>query len=551
MIGILRKYQQSLWWIVAIVVIASVLVFFQPGQGGARGALNRNLPTLYGKPLLPEQVQEADRQARLAAIVRFGGEDSPEARKAGFNHVQETYQRLLLKAKIRDLGIRVDDAAVANWIRENLKDPKTGALDYTGFINRVLVPRNYSAVEFEEYIRQDLSLRHLIDVVGVSAELVTPREAEGDFRQEYEQASASIVIVSSSNYLAGISSETPVLQQFFTNHLGEYRIPERFVVSYVRWEGTNYLATAEAEMEKIPGIAGKLEQYYTERGADTFKDENGAVLTKEAALNMIRKQSALAEANRAASAAARDFANELYAMEPAAADNLAKLAEKKGLHLSQSAPFTEFGVVQGLEDFPRLGQDVAKLTPEQPFSRPLEGARGAIVVSLQGRLPFEIPPFSSVENRVRDDHRRFAAREAARNAGMAFAAAVTNGLAHGGNFRELADASKLTTIDLSPFSIASDSIVGLPENINPNQVKDTVFNLKPGTSSRFVPTADGGFIAFLKALNPVEESLVKAGLNSYVEDIRRRRRQEVIEAWLRHEMQSSGLGAILKDQGSL
>jgi hypothetical protein len=97
MIRSLRKYQQGFLWVAAIVVITSLLAFFKPGQFSSQGGGLRSYGTMYGKPLKAEQVQEASRQAKLAAIVRFGGEDTQEARRARFNLEQETLQRLLLR----------------------------------------------------------------------------------------------------------------------------------------------------------------------------------------------------------------------------------------------------------------------------------------------------------------------------------------------------------------------------------------------------------------------------------------------------------------------
>ncbi len=550
MIGILRKHQQALLWVVAVVVISSFLVFFNPGQSSSRDSVRRSYGTLYGKPLKGDEVREANRQAVLASIVRFGGPDTKEAKRARFNLNQETYQRLLLRAKTKELGIQVDDKAVATWIRENLKDPKTGVVNYKAFVDRVLTPKDFTSADFEEYVRQDLALRHLIDVLGVSAGLITPREAEAEFRRENEQARASLVVFAASNYVSGVKLDSVSLHQFYTNQLPNYRIPERVVVNYVYWESSNYLAKAETQMGQISGLATKIEQFYNERGADAFKDENGTVLAKEPALALIRRQSAMAEAAKLSEASAREFANELYAIEPVKAENIVLLAAKKGLIIHKSEPFATSGVAPGLEDLANLGSEVAKLTPEQPFSIPVSGLSGTVVAALASKIPSEVPPFEAVESRIREDKKRFDSREAARNAATSFAISLTNGLAQGKTLAEIAAAEKQHVTELAPFSLSSESIADLSPSLNISQIKDTVFNLKPGTASRVVTTFDGGFVAFLKSIDPIDSSVVKAGLNSFTEEIRQRRRQEIIEAWLRNEFQVSGLSALMKDRGN-
>lgn len=550
MIGTLRKYQQTLWWVVAIVVISSFLVFFNPGQSGSREPARRSYGTVYGRPLRLDEIQEAGRQAQIAAIVRFGGPDSPEALKARFNLNQETCNRLLFREKIQDLGIQVDDASVARWIRENLKDPKTGTVNYTAFLENVLGPKGFTGAEFESYVRSDLALRQLVDVVGVAADVLTPREAESEFRRENEQARASLVTFSATNFLSSIKLDDASLRQFFTNQLANYRIPERATIAYVRWDSSNHLAKAEAKIALESSLPARLEQFYNEKGPENFRDPVGTAMTKEAALAMLRQQVVLGEASRFTMTNALEFANELYAMEPMKAENLSQLAIRKGLKVIQSPPFTESAAPEGLEDLQTLGREVAKLTAEQPFSTPISGLNGTIVAVLTSRLPPEVPTFESVESRLRDDKRRFDTREAARNAGMAFANSVTNGLAHGKSFMEMAAAQKYAVTDLPPFSLTSESVPGLSAGLNISQIKDTVFNLKPGTASRFVSTFDGGWVAFLKSIDPVDDALVTAGLNSFQAEVRQRRKQEILNSWLQHEFQASGLSALLKDRSA-
>lgn len=549
MFGTIRKHQQWLWVVIIAAIIVSFVAFFSPAQnslGGLTGG-GGNFGTLYGQPITRERLSGFARQAQLFGRLRFGeAADSPQARQMGFDPNSLMYQRLLLDAKVKQFGITASDAAVADWINQNLpKDPKTGTLNYDAFISNNVTRWNFTEGEFQEFARQEAAQRQLRDVVAVAGQLMTPREAEAEFRRENEQAIASAVFFSSTNYLAAVNAEPAALLQFFTNRIADYRIPERTVISYVRWDAASYLTNAEAEIAKVPDLTTKMENAYQERGAENFKDADGKMQSKAVALAEMRKQATEVRALSEAMRAARDFANELYAVEPAKPSNLDVVAAKYRLTVQESLPFSEFGSAPGLENATALVREAVRLTADQPFTKPVESVKSVYLAALQRKLPSETPAFESVRSRVTADYRRTKSQEAARAAGEAFAASVAGGK----SFAETAAAMKTKTVDLAPLSLVTQSLPGLDPRVNLSQVKDAAFGLKPGTASHFVQSIDGGFVLFLKERRPVDNAIVKSGLNSYLEEQRRQRQDEAFGQWFQLEFKKSGLEALLKKKG--
>ena len=553
MFGTIRKHQQWLWIVIIAAIIVSFVIYFGPGQpslSGLTGGGQGEFGSFNGKPLTRETLGAFARQAQLAGRLRFGDQvDSPQVRQMGFDVNREMYQRLFVDAKLKEFHIVVSDDAVARWIRQNLKDAKTGAVDYDGFIER-LKRFSFTEAEFQRYVRHELGVEHLREVVGVAGQLVTPREAETEFRQENEQAVASAVFFASSNHLAAVGLEPAALSQFFTNRLAAYRIPERTVISYVKWAVTsNHLAAAEATVKQLPDFASRLEAVYQQRGADAFRDKSGNPMAKEAALEEIRRLSIDSQALSLAASEARDFANELYAMEPVKAENLAALAAKRGLTAQDSEPFSGFGSVPGFEDAPELTREAAKLTADQPFTtKPIPGDKAVYLAALRRKVPSEVPAFESVRARVTEDYRRAEALKLARAAGEAFALAATNAVAQGKAFTAVAEEQKAVVTELPPFSLVTTALPGLDPRVGVSVVKDTAFSLKPGAVSRFIASGDGGFVLFLKERRPVDEATVKAGLAGHLETQRRQRQDEAFQDWFRQEFQKSGLAALLKNR---
>jgi len=538
MFGTIRKHQQWLWVVIITAVIISFVVYFTPNQGpgnGNRG--NQQLGTIDGKSVDDQQIRSALSQAKLSGFLRYGEAfQSGRAEQMGFNLKQETMQRLFLGIRLKEAGIQVSDDAVAVWIREYLKDPKTGVVNFDAFLKNALQPSGFSESEFFEFVRYEVGMQELERVVGITGQLVTPQEAEATFRRDNETLTVSLVAFSSSNYLASVAINDAKLGEFFTNRLANYRIPERVTLSFVRFPSTNFTATAEAEIAARPNFTNELEQVYSQRGADAFRDPTGAPMSKDAALAKIREVTIQQRSVQLAAQQANEFANELYQMEPATPANLAALAAKKGLSIQQTPPFADSERAPGLDDINpnAIAQALSKATPSQPFLTPLAGQQGVVVSAVTGRTPSSVPSLDAVRAQVENDYKTSTSTEAARNAGRAFQASAT-----GKSFADAAKAASLTPVEFS-FSPSSPSIPGLDGRVNPSQVKAAAGRLSPGGVGEFVPTFDGGFILALRERKAPAEDLVKSGAGSFLGELRQQREREAFNTWFLTEYQKSG-----------
>ena len=547
MFGTIRKHQQWLWVVIITAVIISFVLYFSPNQRSDNASLgSREIGTIDGKSVDDQQVRSALSQAKLSGFLRYGEAFvSGRAEQMGFNLKQETMQRLFLGMRLKEAGVQVSDDAVAVWIREYLKDPKTGVVNFDAFLKNTLQPSGFSESEFFDFIRYEVGMQELERVVGITGQLVTPQEAEATFRRDNETLTVSLVAFSSSNHLAGVAMNDAKLGEFFTNRLANYRIPERVALSFVRFPATNFTATAEAEIAARPNFTNELEQVYTQRGADAFRDPAGAPMSKDAALAKIREVTIQQRSVQLAAQQANEFANELYQIEPATPANLAALAAKKGLSIQQTPPFADSERAPGLDDINpnALAQALSKVTPTQPFLTPLAGQQGVVVGAVTGRTPSSVPSLDTVRAQVENDYKTSASTEAARNAGRAFQASAT-----GKSFADAAKAASLSPIEFS-FSPSSPSIPGLDGRINPSQVKIAAGRLSPGGVGEFVPTFDGGFILALRERKAPAEDLVKSGVGSFLGELRQQREREAFNTWFLTEYQKSGASQLAERIG--
>lgn len=544
MIGTIRKHSQWLWGLIVVAVILSFVIWSDARGGRASFDLGgANFGRIYGKPITRDQIIKASEAAQIDDIMRGGRASSQgdERRRA---------ELLFLHAKIKEFGIEVSDEAVGAYLRENYKDSATGQFNYDVLIRNLEQRTRISERQFIEYIRQQVAIQHLIEVVGSASKLVTPREAEAEYRRENEQYVTSAAMFSISNRLASVVVDPAALGMFYTNRIAYYRVPERSVLVYARFDATNNLAAAEVEMTKDQAFSNRFEQFYTQRGADSFRDETDKVMSKEAAFRKVREENvgqiSLAIARQAASV----FNDELAKLTNVSPTSFAMVAAKLNVPLRSTPPFRQGERIAGLEEISTLPQRVAALDAETPYTEPLDGRDYVVIPMLQTKLPPETPSFESIRERVIQDYRLDRARASAREAGEKFYAAAVAGLASGKRFNDIASAENVLVAPLPAFSIASQTIPGLDPRLNLYSVKNIAFALKPNEVGRYTETSDGGFVLHLQQKVPVSDETLKTSLAAALTESRQQRNMAVFQTWFSAEFQKSGLAAAAKPEAA-
>ena len=537
MFGTIRRHQTWLWVVISTLTIISFVYYFGPqskvsqGRGGAA-----NLGTINGERITPEEYDQTRREVYLRYFFMSGTFPNEESRKMGFDESRDTYYRLLFIHKQKDLGIHVGDDTIERTAR-NMLHPlqKANINSPAAFVKQILEPRGFQWDDFERFVRHELGIQELISTVGLSGKLVTPREAKGLYEREHEELATEAVFASASNYLASVTATPEAISQYYSNHVANYRIPERLQVSYVEYVLTNFLAEANEEMAKMTNIDQRLEAVYQQRGTNYYREAKSPQEAKEKIREEMRKELMAMAANKKAG----PFANELFDKEPVRAQNLAALAEEKGLTLKVTAPFD-------LEDGPKdikVSGDFAKkafgLSPtNEPYAGPLLGDEALYVIAFDKRIPSEIPPLDQIRERVTADYKNDQARSLARQAGQALYATLTNGMAQGKTFSNICAEAKFQATELPPFSLSTRAVPQAEEHISLNGrggLKEIAFSTQPGKLSNFQPTTEGGFILYVKSKLPLDQAKMNADLPSFVESVRQTRQSEAFNEWFRRQ----------------
>lgn len=529
MIGSIRKHSAWLWWVVAGLTIISFVWWGTNTQTRTGGGRNAGFGTIYGKPVTTESYSAAQREFFIFYWLHNG--EFPD-KNPNFNKTElerETYVRLMLAEKAKALGIHVSDEAAATAASELLRGRNGQVMPLSQFVERNLKPEGLDSLDFQRFVRDDLIIQQLVQTLGLTGALVPPQEAAQIYDREHQEISAQAVFFSASNYLAMVAVAPAVVGQFYTNNMAAYRVPDRVQINYLQYDLTNFLAAAEQKAGKT-NLTAQADAYYAQH-PDAVPDAKTPAEAKAKIRDGMLRQAAGA----AAVEQAKQFVTELFAMDPVAPENLVTLAQKKGLAVHTTAPFTE---TDGPEEFPapaELTKTAFKLNADSPFSKPIAGAEAVYVIGLAKQLPSAVLPFDQVRERVVQDFKNYEAADKARAAGTNFYATVAAQLAAGKTFAQAALAAGQSPQALKPFSLSSVEVPEAAGHAAVEQIKQAAFTTPAGRMSQFVPTEDGGFVMFVQAVLPVDEAVKSAALTKFLSQFRRSRENEAFNLWLQSE----------------
>jgi hypothetical protein len=243
----------------------------------------------------------------------------------------------------------------------------------------------------------------------------------------------------------------------------------------------------------------------------------------------------VAESNALASA--KSLYNEVANKQTNYLENLAAAAKSKGVEVKVTKPFDkEYGPSEI-----NLGGNYPissffDLTPDEPMvPSPVPGVDGAYVMALNKFIPSRIPPLSEIKSRVEDDYKLAQALRIAQVNGQSFAQTVTNELAHGKTFAQTCAATRLTPVEVAPFSRATTRLPEVEDRADVNEFKNVAFSTPVGGVSRFIePTREnpeGGFVLHVKQRLPIDEAKMKTQLPEFSNAVRERRQNEAFNIW--------------------
>ena len=541
MFGSFRKHQKWIWILGIIIIIPSFVIFFTPDVDLTFSGRDDSYDfgSIDGRKINRQEFGDALKQVRLAYFFNSGGTwpGSDEATQSQLEN--DVMIRLMLQRKLEEYEIEVSEKAVARLIKSQLGD-----LPIQDFVNERLAPQGLIVDDYVAYLTYQAGIMQLIPVAGISGRLVNPSEARTLFGKENENIHVEAVGFWISNYLDTITVDAASLGRFYTNRLALYREPDRMVVNYVEFSASNFLSQADQEIAANTNLAQNIDEFYRQRGADSFKDTNDVVKTEEEAKAEIRDDLRMSLALRAAQRQANDFGNALLELpQPNKAEDLLTVATNQILEVKSTQPFGRTDTLEETKLDANFRQQALRLTAATPIQvNPVVGENAVYMIALKEEIKGATPNLDQITDKVTEDYKSDQARNLARANGNSFLARLTNGLAAAKSFETICEEAMVTPVAIPAFSPSTrPPLEGLDERFNLTMIQRTIESLEEGQASSFLPARDGGYVLYYKGRSPVTEEKVQAELEEYTANLRQYRLSQAFNQWVRKQMETQNL----------
>ncbi len=583
MIGTIRKHQQWLWGVIIAATIVSFVVFFNPstrygGGGGGDTRTGETGASIEGRAIGVDEFNDAIREEMLFYFLQHGEWATQEKlRQNNYQLEQRAYQRIALNQKAKDLGIVPTSKAAARMVEEifgaSPSHPVTEA-DLQTFEQRTLAPQRLTLEDFARFARHQAANQQLVTLFGMGGKLITPKEAEAFYVRENEPMVAEVAYFPLSNYMSQVTTSMTNLQGFFHTNEAMYRLPERVQVQYVSFPMSNYVAVAEKDLVSNTNLSKEIDAYYIQRGPATFKDEQGKEMTADAAKakikNDLRDNRALTFARTNANGFIEALMKGHDDEHPFTVDDLQKVAQEHNLKVNVTEPFDgrtgpkEFKPTQA---FMRTAFSLSTNAPEDKsrsmiYSQaPVPVEDGWLVMGLKQRFPNQPQTFDQVQTKVMDDYKRERAFEIARSAGQNFYIKAVGSVSQGKGFDEVASANNVKPITLPAFSLATAQPTNIETTVEFKKIEksnssvahlitgrqefqqlvENLYSMQTGKMSAYIPTAEGGYVVYLKARQPVDQAKLQKELPEFVARMREQRQNAAFGEWFQRQIQDMRL----------
>jgi hypothetical protein len=555
MIGTIRKHKDWIWWGVIGAMVVGLVVYFNPtakyGGGSSFSPSTPDLGTINGEAITPQELAAAMKEGRLFFRLRGGAWPDPSDRNKQLQGWAE--QSLVMQSLMKEYKITATTEAAARFTKEQLFGVPPGQEMPKDALNQwlendLMRKGGLTMDDLDRFARHQAAQQYLIALFGMTGKLIAPKEVEFTYRRENEPMVTQLVSFPTTNYYAATVPTDADLQDYFTKHEAEYRLPDRIQINYVVFEPSNYLTNADVLLGT--NLDDKIDQYYHQLGADAFKDEAGQPIPAAEAEAKIKKQMRLGAAMQVAKKDAYGFLTDLAQghddTHPYAISDLEKLAKTKGLPFKTTEPFDKKTGSKDIEIPPRTldmlfsmredaADDPGKTMLYVPS--PLTNSTVVFIAGLQKRLPSELQTLAAVHDQVVKDYRDAKALALAKDAGEKFASALQVGLAQSKSFDAICAAQNVKSESLPAFALTSTNIPSGFDKTSFQQLQETAYTMPVGQSSRFIPTPEGGLVCYVKDRLPVDEAKMQRELPFYLARMREQRQLVAFQEWFMHQLQ--------------
>ncbi|MDE2117307.1 MAG: SurA N-terminal domain-containing protein [Betaproteobacteria bacterium] len=271
------------------------------------------LATVNGEKISQQEFDNALRQQQDRLRESLGGKidqavlDQPEVKNSILENLVSQH---LLMSQARAVGLTVSDEQLAQVITGIESFQKDGKFDKQSYVT-ALGKQNMSPLAFEARVRQEMSMRQLIDAYtrnGYASNAI----ADNLIRLNEQQRVISISEIALDPFLKQVKVDEPAVKNYYEKNTKEFQAPEQARVEYV-------VFSAEALQPQMAADDAEIKKYYAEH-----QPEFGTQEQRQAAHILISVAAQASEADKQAAKAKAEQILQQVNKSPAKFAELAK-----------------------------------------------------------------------------------------------------------------------------------------------------------------------------------------------------------------------------------
>jgi peptidyl-prolyl cis-trans isomerase D len=390
MLGVMRKYQQSIFIkIVFVVIVLSFIgtIFLVWGRGGDKGQTESGVAaTVDGSKISMEEFDKNYNRTRGMYEQIYGRSLTPEMEKQlGVKKltIDTMIDNVLISKDAKRMGISIGKEEVAAEIAKIPAFQKDGAFNFDQY-QMLLKRERMTPSAFEDAVEQDLLIQKARNKVKDSAK-VTDQEILAAYKKQNDKVALQYVSFSPADVKAGIKLTDQELTSYLQDHQNEFKTPEQVAISYALINPAQFAAHITVTPEEA--------QSYYQKNIDRYQGKDGILpfdQVKERATADALKQKASKEAYEKAADTVNKFKGNGDIDGAAAA--VGSKVEKSGLFTAQAPPPSIAGETE-------LASRAFALKQGE-LGGPVETGKGIYIVKVTDKKPAAVPPLAQIRGAV-------------------------------------------------------------------------------------------------------------------------------------------------------
>ena len=385
-LGFMRRHRRWLYGFLWLVIAAFIILYIPAFQGASEKGAGATLVEVGSMPITVGEYQKAyTRQREMYLSMYQGRLDNEQLKRMGLE--EQTLQSLIddrvLQLEARRLGISVDDETLRQRLATAPEFQVDGRFMGGDELRRRLEMQGVSVAEFEQELRRRI-LRERVASLVTDGVMVSPKEAEDEYRRRNEQVKAEYVMVPAE--VSSVAAPEAEVRARFDASKDRYAFPERRVLSY--------LLLDLPKLQPRVTVTEAEERAYYDAHQDEFKQSE-----QVCASHILVKVKATPEATEGhADEEARKIAQSALDQAKAGAD-FAALAKKVSEDQGSAPKGGELGCFERGRMVPEFENAAFALTPGQ-FSDLVKTQYGYHVIRAGARRAETTPAFAQVRDRI-------------------------------------------------------------------------------------------------------------------------------------------------------